>query len=60
MEVGKRKRFDEFAGPFEFLLGLSRKSYDYIGPDGKPWNGLKEFLNEIKEKRSTIISVHLS
>ena len=59
MEIREGKRFNQSIGMFKFLFCLPWKSYDHICPDGEIWNPQMEFLDEIGEERTVIVSVHL-
>ena len=59
MEIREGKRFDQSIGMFKFLFCLSWKSYDHICSDGELWNPQMEFLDEIGEEGTVIVSIHL-
>ena len=58
MEIRKREGFDQLIGLFELLFCLSWKSYNDIRTDGELWDSPMEFLDEIGEERTVIMSIH--
>ena len=50
---------DQSIGVFKFFFCLPWKSHDHICPDGEFWYPQMEFLDEIREEETAIVSIHL-